>query len=53
VSLQKDGQDIGAVAKMLLEDHKIVIAARRGFLRVSPHFYNEEEEIERLVKALP
>ena len=53
VSLRKDGQDIAAVAKMLLDEHSIVIAARRGFLRVSPHFYNEEEEIERLVAALP
>jgi len=53
VSLRKEGQDIAAVAKMLLDEHNIVIAARRGFLRVSPHFYNEEEEIERLVSALP
>ena len=53
VSLQKDGLDIDATAKMILDDHQIVIAARRGFLRISPHFYNEEEEIERLVAALP
>lgn len=53
VSMRKDGQDIAAVAKMLLDDHKIVIAARRGFLRVSPHFYNDEDEIKRLVAALP
>lgn len=53
VSLRKDGQDIDAVAKMLLDDHKIVVAARRGFIRVSPHFYNDEEEIERLIAALP
>ncbi len=53
ISLQKDGQNIDAVAKMLLDQHQIVIAARRGFLRVSPHFYNDEEEIERLVRALP
>ncbi len=53
VSLRKEGLDIDAVAKMLLDDHRIVIAARRGFLRISPHFYNDEEEIERLIKALP
>ncbi len=53
VSLRKDGLNLEAIQKMLLEDHKIVIAARRGFLRVSPHFYNDEEEIERLVAALP
>lgn len=53
ISLRKDLQNIDAVAKMLLEKHQIVIAARRGFLRVSPHFYNDEEEIERLVSALP
>jgi cysteine desulfurase/selenocysteine lyase len=53
VSLRKDGLDIDATAKTLLEEHKIVIAARRGFLRVSPHFYNDEEELDRLVAALP
>lgn len=53
VSLQKDGIDIDAVAKSLLDDHQVVVAARRGFIRVSPHFYNDEEEIDRLLVGLP
>lgn len=53
VSLAKESLDIDAVAKKLLEDDKIVVAARRGFIRVSPHFYNDVEEVERLVAALP
>jgi len=53
VSLRKPGIDIDAVQKSLVDDHKIVIAARRGFFRVSPHFYNDEEEIEKLVSLLP
>lgn len=36
-------------AKLLREG--IVVSARRG-LRVSPHFYNTEEEVERLLSAL-
>jgi selenocysteine lyase/cysteine desulfurase len=38
---------------MLQSERKIIVAARRGFLRVSPHFYNDENEIDRLVGALP
>lgn len=53
ISLYKDGVDVDATAKRLAEDHQIIIAARRGYLRVSPHFYNEEEELDRLVEALP
>ncbi|MCX7018613.1 MAG: hypothetical protein WCK47_11585 [bacterium] len=37
---------------MLMNDHRIVVAAWRGFLRVSPHFYNDEDEIARLIAAL-
>jgi selenocysteine lyase/cysteine desulfurase len=28
------------------------VAARRGFLRISHHFYNTEEEIDLLLDAL-
>jgi selenocysteine lyase/cysteine desulfurase len=30
-----------------------VTAARNGRIRVSPHYYNTFEEIDRLVRALP
>jgi len=36
-----------------LEQQGIVIAAREGRLRARPHFYNTEEQMERLVEALP
>ena len=52
-SVKKDDQDVNAVAKNLLDEHNIVIAARRGFLRISPHFYNTEDEIARLLELLP
>jgi len=41
----------GAVARKLLEQH-IVVAPRVNMLRVSPHFYNTEEEIEGFLEKL-
>jgi selenocysteine lyase/cysteine desulfurase len=35
-----------------LERRRIIVAARRGFLRIAPHFYNTEEEIDLLLDAL-
>jgi len=37
----------------LRKDHRIEIALRERRLRCSAHFYNTEEEIQRLIKALP
>ncbi len=37
----------------LLMDNKIVGADRAQSVRVSPHFYNSEEEIERMMEVLP
>jgi len=36
-----------------LQEKKIVIVLREGRMRVSPHFYNSAEQINRLVAALP
>jgi selenocysteine lyase/cysteine desulfurase len=36
-----------------LQEKNILIAARRGFLRISPHFYNDERELDQLVANLP
>ena len=35
-----------------LESHNIIISLRQGLLRVSPHFYNTEDEIKRLMNVL-
>jgi selenocysteine lyase/cysteine desulfurase len=36
-----------------LRKQHIEIALREGRLRASPHFYNTEEQIDRLLEALP
>jgi len=36
-----------------LEVEKIIVAPRGGRIRISPHFYNNIEDIENLVAALP
>src|SRR4051794_30713945 len=37
----------------LRKDHRTEIALREGRLRASPHFYNTEQQIDRLVEHLP
>jgi selenocysteine lyase/cysteine desulfurase len=36
-----------------LERHRIITTPRLGRLRISPHFYNTSEEMDRLIAALP
>jgi cysteine desulfurase/selenocysteine lyase len=36
-----------------LRKQQTEIALREGRLRVSPHFYNTDEQMDRLVAALP
>jgi cysteine desulfurase/selenocysteine lyase len=43
--------DASAAARALREQ-KVVIAARHGRLRISPHFYNDEGDLKRLETAL-
>jgi selenocysteine lyase/cysteine desulfurase len=43
--------DSGAVAKQL-EERGVITAAREGAVRFSPHFYNDEEEVRRILEAL-
>ena len=43
--------DPAAAVAHLAEDG-IIVDHRPGFVRVSPHFYNTEEEIDRCVDAL-
>jgi cysteine desulfurase/selenocysteine lyase len=44
-------RDASALAKNL-EEQRIMVAARHGNLRVSPHFYNNEADLDRLRLAL-
>lgn len=37
----------------LLRERRIEIALREGRLRASPHFYNTEEQVDRLIEAMP
>ena len=45
------GMDASAAARALRE-RKVVIAARHGRLRISPHFYNDDQDLLRLETAL-
>jgi selenocysteine lyase/cysteine desulfurase len=42
----------GKLREMLFENG-VVTAHRSGYVRVSPHFYNSEEEIQKLLDLLP
>jgi len=44
-------QDPTAVMKQLLERH-IEVSTREGLLRISPHFYNTTDELDRFVDEL-
>jgi selenocysteine lyase/cysteine desulfurase len=41
------------IAEKLKQEHRIEVVVRHGRLRVSPHFYNTEKQIDRLVQLLP
>ena len=41
------------IVRSLRKDHQTEIAVREGRLRVSPHFYNTEVQIDRLLGLLP
>jgi selenocysteine lyase/cysteine desulfurase len=49
----KDPTDHEEIFQMLRRDHRTEIALREGRLRASPHFYNTEQQIDRLVEHLP
>lgn len=43
--------DVSALAQAL-KAQRVLVAARRGHLRVSPHFYNNEQDLEIFERAL-
>jgi cysteine desulfurase/selenocysteine lyase len=51
VAARFPGQDVSQLARDL-KKHRIVVAARHGYLRVSPHFYNNEEDLNQLIDCL-
>ena len=52
VSFRKPGIDSAAVCARLRE-HQIITAPRAGWVRASPHFYIEPDEIEKMLDLLP
>ncbi|MGA2602220.1 MAG: aminotransferase class V-fold PLP-dependent enzyme [Bryobacteraceae bacterium] len=52
VSFRKAGQDARMIFNRL-KDENILVAARGGFVRTSPHFYISPEEVDRFVALLP
>jgi selenocysteine lyase/cysteine desulfurase len=52
VLADRSGIDFDALRQRLVREG-IVVSFRGGALRISPHGYNTEEEIERLLAALP
>ena len=53
VAVTSASHDHGEVAKSLLKEHRIETCVREGRLRLSPHFYNTDEQVERVVAAVP
>jgi cysteine desulfurase/selenocysteine lyase len=51
VAARFENQDVSALARSLKEK-RVLVAARRGHLRVSPHFYNNQKDLEILQDAL-
>ena len=51
VAARFENRDVSALAKALKEQ-RVLVAARRGHLRVSPHFYNNEQDLETFADAL-
>jgi cysteine desulfurase / selenocysteine lyase len=48
----RGGTDCNQIAEQLQKEN-IVVSPRNDRLRIAPHFYNNREDIERLVNALP
>ncbi|MGC4054833.1 MAG: aminotransferase class V-fold PLP-dependent enzyme [Paludibaculum sp.] len=51
VASRLPGRDASEVARDL-KQRNVMVSARHGLLRVSTHFYNDEQDIERLAAAL-
>jgi selenocysteine lyase/cysteine desulfurase len=52
VAARFENRDVSALARAL-KAKRVLVAARRGLLRVSPHFYNNEQDLEMLNETWP
>ena len=53
VSFESSKHELRPIQEMLRKEKQTEIAFREGRLRASPHFYNTEEQMDRLVDVLP
>jgi cysteine desulfurase/selenocysteine lyase len=53
VSFTSAAHNQDLIVRTLRKDHRIELALREGRLRASPHFYNTETQIDRLIELLP
>jgi selenocysteine lyase/cysteine desulfurase len=51
IAVRFPGHDARAIARRLKED-RVLVSARQGNLRVSCHFYNNEDDVQRFANAL-
>jgi selenocysteine lyase/cysteine desulfurase len=51
VALERPGADPTRLAREL-RDRDIVVASRRGKLRISPHVYNDDDDLDLLTHGL-
>jgi selenocysteine lyase/cysteine desulfurase len=51
VAAKFENRDVSALARALKE-RRVLVAARRGHLRVSPHLYNNEQDLEIFERTL-
>ena len=51
IAARFENRDVSALARALKEQ-RVLVAARRGHLRISPHLYNNEQDLELFAQAL-